>query len=80
MRGVGGVQTFKTKQEKLIAYHEDRDRLPRPGTAAGGQPPAAPAPGTIANAWETASSSSFTGTPVALKRMQQQGLSTSPGP
>jgi hypothetical protein len=73
------MQTFKTKQEKLIAYHEDRDRLPRPSTAAGGAPTAL-APGTIASAWETASSSSFTGTPVPLKRMQQQVLSTSPGP
>jgi hypothetical protein len=68
------MQTFKAKQEKLIAYHEDRERLPRP------LPQPAPLQGPVANQWETASSSSFTGTPVALKRMHAAGLSTSPGP
>eukprot|EP00892_Ulva_mutabilis_P010670 jgi/Ulvmu1/7976/UM004_0209.1 len=76
------LHVFKSKQEKLITYHEDRDRPPRMG--AGGQGASGVLPGAIpvnAAAWETASSSSFAGTP-GTKRLQSQNAlsSSSPGP
>lgn len=76
------LQMFKSKQEKLITYHEDRDRPPR--MAPGGQGASGVLPAAIpvnAAAWETASSSSFAGTP-GTKRLQSQNAlsSSSPGP
>lgn len=73
---------FKSKQEKLITYHEDRDRPPRMGP--GGQGASGVLPTAIplnAAAWETASSSSFAGTPGTKRFQSQTALSaSSPGP
>lgn len=76
------LQVFKSKQEKLITYHEDRDRPPR--MAPGGQGASGVLPAAIpvnVAAWDAASSSSFAGTPGTKRLQSQTGLSaSSPGP
>lgn len=68
------VQTFKTRQDKLISYSEEQEQRLTNHVI---PPHTTPA---TALSWETASSSSFTATPMNMRHAQSPVHRAHPSP